>query len=82
MMSKQESLTALLDLLEKLEAASIHYDISAPTPRTIMVNIAVPGERWEVEFHEDGEVEVEVFRSLGVEEGSQRMKELFERFSD
>ncbi len=28
-----------------------------------MVELAIPGERWEVEFFEDGHVEVERFRS-------------------
>jgi len=28
-----------------------------------MVEIAVPGERWEVEFFEDGTVETEIFRA-------------------
>ena len=30
-----------------------------------MVLLAVPGERWEVEFFADGSVEVEVFCELG-----------------
>ncbi len=30
-----------------------------------MVEVAVPGERWEVEFFRDGTVEVEVFRKVG-----------------
>jgi len=48
-----------------------------------MVDIAVPGERWEVEFFEDGHVEVEVFRSTsdGLE-GEEALDRLFEKFSD
>jgi len=30
-----------------------------------MVQVALPGERWEVEFFEDREPEVEIFRSDG-----------------
>jgi hypothetical protein len=30
-----------------------------------MVEIAVPGKRWEVEFHDDGQIGVEVFESNG-----------------
>jgi hypothetical protein len=80
-MSKERTLTDLLDFLDRLKAVSIHYEISNPTPRAILINIAVPGERWEVEFQEDGEVGVEVFRSLGAK-GSELLKDLFERFSD
>lgn len=72
----------LLDFLEKLEAAHIYYRLSATTPRAIMVNIDVPGERWEVEFREDGAVEVEVFVSRGDIEGREAIEELFRRFSD
>ena len=32
-----------------------------------MVTVAVPGERWEIEFINDGTVEVERFESAGVE---------------
>jgi hypothetical protein len=51
MMSITGSLTALQDFLDRLEKASIHYKLGAPTPRTFMVEVVVPGERWEVEFH-------------------------------
>jgi hypothetical protein len=30
-----------------------------------MVEVATPGKRWEVEFMDDGSVEVEVFQSDG-----------------
>ena len=47
-----------------------------------MVQVTVPGEYWEVEFHEDGEIGVEVFVSRnGVEKG-EVLRELFDRFSD
>lgn len=32
---------------------------------TIVVEVSVPGERWEVEFFEDGHLEIERFRSDG-----------------
>ncbi len=48
-----------------------------------MVHVAVPSERWEIEYFADGHVEVEVFRSApeGMkEEGA--LAELFEQYSD
>jgi hypothetical protein len=33
----------------------------------IMVRLAVPGQRWEVEFIDDGSVELECFESFGVD---------------
>jgi hypothetical protein len=55
----------LLNLLESLEADKLDYRLSHPRPETIMIEIAVPGERWEVEVFEDGHVEFERFRSEG-----------------
>ncbi len=37
-------------------------------PEAVMVALAVPGERWEIEFFTDGRIEVERFVSQGVEE--------------
>ncbi len=61
------SLQKLLDFLNALDAAKIFYRLSRPRDEAIMVEVAVPGERWEVEFFADGEVAVEVFRSAGME---------------
>jgi hypothetical protein len=47
-----------------------------------MVLIAVPGERWEVEFFVDAHVEVEVFRSSGHIDDEDSIKRLFAEFSD
>lgn len=72
----------LYAFLERLREASIHFELSSVRPRTVMVAVAVPGERWEIEFFENGEVEVEVFASTGVITGSGRLAELLARHSD
>jgi hypothetical protein len=41
-----------------------------------MIAIAVPGERWEGEFFDDGHVEVERFVSQGVNDGDADLREL------
>lgn len=46
-----------------------------------MVEVAVPGERWEVEFFADGEVAVEVFRSAGME-GEEALARLWADHTD
>jgi hypothetical protein len=81
-MNKKDNLTALLDFLDRLEAVGIYYTLSIHRPRMIMISIDVPGERWEVEFGEDGDIDVEVFVSLKGVGGPERLDELFERFSD
>lgn len=68
----QHALSKLLAFLDRLEQANIAYGLKHVRD-TIMVVISVPGERWEVEFFEDGEIEIERFVSTGVtdiDEGS------------
>ena len=72
----------LLELLVRLKAAHIFHRLSDPTEGALTVEIAVPGERWEIEFHEDGEIGVEVFVSKGVIQGPDLLKNLFRRFCD
>jgi hypothetical protein len=55
----------LLDFLVKLDDRKIHYTLAHHREEAVMVFVAVPGERWEVEFFADGHVEVEVFKSVG-----------------
>jgi hypothetical protein len=47
-----------------------------------MVSVAVPGERWEIEFLADGSVEVERFTSAGEIYGEEALDELFVLYSD
>jgi hypothetical protein len=55
----------LLKFLNRLGDSRIHYTLRHSRDEAIMVNINVPGERWEVEFLRDGDVDVEIFRSDG-----------------
>jgi len=55
----------LLDLLRTLDADKITYRLSRPRDEAVMVEAAVPGERWEIEVFEDGHIEFERFRSTG-----------------
>lgn len=75
-------LTTLLDFIHILEENKIFYELHKYTYRKTMVSIAVPGERWEIEFNDDGDVDVERFVSTEGVGGKERLAELFERFSD
>jgi len=55
----------LLDFLNKLDEAKLTYRLSHFREDTVAVELAVPGERWEVEFYADGTVDIERFRSDG-----------------
>lgn len=55
----------LLHFLNKLEENEIFYKLDKMRSDAIMVEIAVPGQRWEVEFMDDDTIEVEKFISDG-----------------
>ncbi|HYT95632.1 MAG TPA: hypothetical protein VEL76_43335 [Gemmataceae bacterium] len=74
--------TKMLAFLRQLERAKIAYQLRHSRDNALMVRINVPGERWEVEFLEDGEIEVERFRSDGEIEDETALQDLFARYSD
>jgi hypothetical protein len=44
----------------------MRYPLDIVRDEAIMIAVAVPGERWEVEFFDNGHVEAERFTSRGV----------------
>lgn len=58
-------LSELTDLLDRLDAAEIQYTLVSVSEGAIEVGIDVTGEHWKVEFSEDGEIGVEIFKSDG-----------------
>lgn len=73
------ALGALLSFVERLREAKISHRLDSVRD-AVMVIVDVPGERWEVEFFEDGEIDVERFISAGVERGTpERLESLFEQ---
>ena len=77
-------MTQLLDFIDRLNDERIAYTLSGCILRVILVTVVVPGERWEVEFHEDGDISVEVFVSRGgvSRDGAAGIEELFRRWSE
>ncbi len=71
----------LLDFLAKLEQRKIYYKLNSVRD-AIMVEVSVPGEYWEIEFFADGNIEVEVFKSIEGVTGEETLIRLFEDFSD
>jgi hypothetical protein len=71
-------LPRLLNFLNRLDAAHIAYDLKHTRPDSIMIDVSLPGWRWEVEFMADGSVEIERYRSVaGVEDDPVLLEELF-----
>ncbi len=77
---KDNVFNKLLRFLEKIEQMGMSYTLAHHREGAVMVIIAVPGERWEVEFMNDGSVEVERFTSNGQIHDESALEELFERY--
>ena len=78
----ENTLQGLLDFLDALHTSGLAYSLSQRRPRMVMVTVDVPGERWEVEFGDLGEIEVERFVSAEGVEGTALLVDLFSRFAD
>ena len=66
----------LITFLERLEERKIYYKLNK-VRNAIMVEVAIPGERWEVEFFVDGDVEVEKFISNAEIFDEKELEQLF-----
>lgn len=79
------ALQKLLDFIYKLNERNIYHKLDCVRD-AIMVEVVVPGERWEIEFFADGNVDIEIFRANGEmqggEEAQQLLAQLFEENSD
>lgn len=58
-------IASVLDFLKRLKEEGVYYTLRISRPYAIMVQVEIPGEKWEIEFLQDGSVEVEIFRSDG-----------------
>lgn len=76
------SLTKLLNFLAELDNRKIHYELKCVRHEAVMVNVCVPGQRWEVEFMDDGTIEIEKFKSDGEMSDEKELEVLFRDFSD
>ena len=79
---KKNVFNILLAFLADLERGKIHYTLTHQRDNAIMVIVTVPGEHWEIEFCDDGSVEVERFISNGEIEDEAALSELLSKFSD
>lgn len=84
---KMKSIKELIEFLNKLEENNIYYRLNKVRPDALMAEVAVPGERWEIEFVTDSDsdecrVDVERFISDGSISDGKELNVLFEFFSD
>lgn len=55
----------LEEVIGQIENSKSPFDIKHVRDGYIMIQVATPGKRWEIEVNAEGEVEVEVFVSDG-----------------
>ncbi|MBS3990661.1 MAG: hypothetical protein KGZ51_01185 [Erysipelothrix sp.] len=77
-----ESINTINNFLNRLIENKIYFRLNKVRPESIMVEIAVPGQRWEIEFMEDGTMEIERFISNGIIYDESELNVLFNEFSD
>jgi hypothetical protein len=75
------ALSSLATLCEELDRKRVPYELDLVRPEAIMIKVAVPGERWELEIFDDGRIELERFVSQGVIDGINAISDLL-RFFD
>ena len=76
-----ETIKSFVEFLEMLDKRNIYYKLSKIRD-SIMVEVAVPGQRWEIEFMSNGSIEIEKFLSDGEIYGYSEIKKMFEDFSE
>jgi len=53
------------DLRRQLDEAGVFHRVGSLREETVLVEVRLPSSFWEIEFHSDGTVEYEVFKSTG-----------------
>jgi hypothetical protein len=74
--------THLVAFLEKLDHQHISYTLAHNREDALTVLVAVPGERWEIDFRSNGSIDLEKFISTGEIYDAEGLNELFERYAD
>jgi hypothetical protein len=79
---KANQFSRLLAFLERLERAKISYSMRSSRVDALMIIAFAPGEYWEIEFLEDGDIDIERYRSDGHIDDESVLEELFARWSE
>ena len=77
-----QTATDLRSFLADLRRARIHLRLRDSREDAVGVDVAVPGERWEIDFLDDGSVEVEIFRGDGRIADESALTDLIARHGD
>jgi hypothetical protein len=75
-------LAKLTAFLERLDEARIPYTLHHSRDNAVMVCAFAPGEYWEIEFMDDGEIDIERYVSNGKIDDESVLEELFAKWSE
>jgi hypothetical protein len=76
------ALTTAVEFCRELDRRNVSYELRIVRDEALMMSVAVPGERWEIEFFDDGTIELERFISQGVAEAPSALAELLAWFDE
>ncbi len=76
-----EKMKKLIKILNTLEEANIYYKLDKCNDEYIMIDVAIPGERWEIEVS-DEDIRIERFKSYGDIMGEEGIELLLEECTD
>lgn len=79
---KVNQFSRLLAFLERLDQAQISYSMRHSRDDALMIVAFAPGEYWEIEFLEDGDIDIERYRSNGHIDDESVLEVLFALWSD
>jgi hypothetical protein len=66
----------------ELDRRGVAYEFQIARDEALMMCVALPGERWEIEFFDDGRIELERFVSQGVVAAPRALAELLASFDE
>ena len=72
----------LMEIIRALEAAQIHFTVAYHRYDGVSINATVPGERWEIDVLEEGDVDFERFVTSGGVKGETEMKQFITKFAE
>ncbi len=76
------ALTTAAEFCRELGRRHVTYELRVVRDEALMLSVALPGERWELEFFDDGQIELERFISQGVVEAPEALAELLAWFDE
>ncbi len=79
---KSEAFAKLMGIIRALEAARIHFTLSYHRYDAVSIHASVPGQRWEIDVLEDGDVDFERFVTTGGVVGEAEMTEAIAGFAE